>query len=225
MVAGAIYDQAARLRSYEILAEVGKTLGMRKDRGVSDTPPEPTQAHADQAALGAGGAVPDRADGAAWARTGCRRVSIWCGTGRCWISACSRRSPLETWELRVFGAVAEQMSWDWAGFLALPQRRETTDIHCVTTWSRFDNEWEGVATRDLLAMVQPKPEARFVVLHSYDGYTTNLPLEDFAAEDAIIAHSWQGAAACRCSMAARCGWSCRICISGRAPNGCTGSRC
>jgi DMSO/TMAO reductase YedYZ molybdopterin-dependent catalytic subunit len=100
---------------------------------------------------------------------------------------------LAQWELRVFGAVAEQMSWDWAGFNALPQRREVTDIHCVTTWSRFDNQWDGVATRDLLAIVQPKPEARFVVLHSYDGYTTNLPLEDFAAEDAIIAHSWQGA--------------------------------
>ena len=96
------------------------------------------------------------------------------------------------WELRVLGAVQEQATWDWAAFNALPQRREVTDIHCVTTWSRFDNEWAGVATRDVLAIVQPKPEARFVVLHSYDGYTTNLPLEDFAAADAIIAHSWQG---------------------------------
>jgi len=96
------------------------------------------------------------------------------------------------WELRVLGAVQEQATWDWAAFNALPQRREVTDIHCVTTWSRFDNQWDGVATRDVLAMVQPKPEARFVVLHSYDGYTTNLPLEDFAAADAIIAHSWQG---------------------------------
>ncbi len=101
--------------------------------------------------------------------------------------------PLDRWELRVFGAVAEQATWDWAGFQALPQRRETTDIHCVTTWSRYDNQWDGVATRDLLAVVQPQPEARFVVLHSHDGYTTNLPLEDFAAEDAILAHSWQGA--------------------------------
>ena len=96
------------------------------------------------------------------------------------------------WELRVFGAVQEQVTWDWAAFNALPQRHEVTDIHCVTTWSRFDNAWDGVATRDVLAMVQPKPDARFVVLHSYDGYTTNLPLDDFAAEDAIIAHSWQG---------------------------------
>jgi DMSO/TMAO reductase YedYZ molybdopterin-dependent catalytic subunit len=96
------------------------------------------------------------------------------------------------WELRVFGAVQEQVTWNWAAFNALPQTSETTDIHCVTTWSRFDNQWDGVATRDVLAMVHPKPEARFVVLHSYDGYTTNLPLDDFAAEDAIIAHSWQG---------------------------------
>jgi DMSO/TMAO reductase YedYZ molybdopterin-dependent catalytic subunit len=96
------------------------------------------------------------------------------------------------WELRVFGAVQEQLTWDWPAFNALPQRREVTDIHCVTTWSRFDNQWDGVVTRDVLAIVQPKPEARFVVLHSYDGYTTNLPLDDFAAEDAILAHSWQG---------------------------------
>lgn len=96
------------------------------------------------------------------------------------------------WELRVFGAVQEQVMWNWQAFLSLPQRVEVTDIHCVTSWSRFDNQWHGVATRDVLAMVQPKPEARFVVLHSYDGYTTNLPLEDFAAEDAILAHRWNG---------------------------------
>lgn len=101
--------------------------------------------------------------------------------------------PLDRWELRVFGAVAESVTLDWAAFQALPQRREVSDIHCVTTWSRYDNAWDGVATSDLLAMVQPHPTARFVVLHSHDGYTTNLPLEDFAAEEAILAHSWQGA--------------------------------
>ena len=93
----------------------------------------------------------------------------------------------ETWRLDVTGAVDNPVSWDWQTFLAQPQSRETTDIHCVTTWSRYDNGWEGVLTRDLLAIVEPKAEARFVMLHSYDGYTTNLPLEDFAAEDAILA--------------------------------------
>jgi len=99
---------------------------------------------------------------------------------------------VEAWELRVFGLVEEQATLDWAGLMALPQRTEKMDIHCVTTWSLYDNAWEGVATRDLLAMVGPKPEARFVVLHGYDGYTTNLPLEDFAADDAMIVHRWNG---------------------------------
>ena len=62
----------------------------------------------------------------------------------------------------------------------------------MTTWSRYDNQWEGLATRDLLDACRPRDEARFVVLHSHDGYTTNLALEDFAAEDALLAHSWSG---------------------------------
>ena len=73
------------------------------------------------------------------------------------------------------------------------RRKFVSDIHCVTTWSRYDNQWEGLATRDLLDACRPRDEARFVVLHSHDGYTTNLALEDFAAEDALLAHSWSGA--------------------------------
>jgi DMSO/TMAO reductase YedYZ molybdopterin-dependent catalytic subunit len=99
----------------------------------------------------------------------------------------------EQWGLEVFGAVEQRMDWNWASFRELPQVRTVSDIHCVTTWSRYDNGWEGVATRDLLAAVMPRADARFVLLQSYDGYTTNLALEDFAAEDAILAHSWQGA--------------------------------
>ena len=100
--------------------------------------------------------------------------------------------PLDAWSLRVFGAVEDQVTLDWPAFQALPQRDVTTDMHCVTTWSRYDNAWRGVTTRDLMALVQPKPEARVVILHSHDGYTTNLPLDDFAAEDALFATHWQG---------------------------------
>ena len=82
------------------------------------------------------------------------------------------------WTLRVFGAVQEAITWDWTAFRTQPQVRETTDIHCVTTWSRYDNHWEGVSTRTVLDAVGPLPEAAFVVLHSQDGYTTNLPLAD-----------------------------------------------
>jgi DMSO/TMAO reductase YedYZ molybdopterin-dependent catalytic subunit len=83
--------------------------------------------------------------------------------------------------------------WTWEAFLSQPQTESVSDIHCVTTWSRYDNRWMGVATRDLLDAVMPKPEARFVMLHSYDEYTTNLTLEDFASPDALLAHSWEGA--------------------------------
>src|SRR5271166_1417137 len=98
----------------------------------------------------------------------------------------------DTWQLKLYGAVENPLVWNWADFLAQEQTDFTSDIHCVTSWSRYDNRWQGVAARDLLAAVQPLPEARFVVLRSYDGYTTNLALDDFAAEDALLAHSWEG---------------------------------
>lgn len=98
----------------------------------------------------------------------------------------------ERWRLDVYGAIETPVFWTFDEFIAQKQARFTSDIHCVTTWSRYDNEWEGLATRELLAACQPREDARFVVLHSYDGYTTNLALEDFAAEDALLAHSWSG---------------------------------
>lgn len=96
------------------------------------------------------------------------------------------------WKLTVTGLVDNPVTWDWTTFRAQPQSFFVSDIHCVTSWSRYDNRWDGIATRDLLALVEPKEAARFVVLHSYDGYTTNLPLEDFAAENALLAHAWEG---------------------------------
>ena len=98
----------------------------------------------------------------------------------------------DAWRLDVVGEVAAPLHLDWAGFMALPQRREVSDIHCVTSWSRYDNAWDGVLTRDILARAAPKSSARFVALSSYDGYTTNVALEDFAAEDALLAHGWEG---------------------------------
>lgn len=98
----------------------------------------------------------------------------------------------ERWRLDVYGAIENPLFWTFAEFTAQKQVQFTSDIHCVTTWSRYDNQWEGLATRELLATCRPRDNARFVVLHSYDGYTTNLALEDFAAEDALLAHSWSG---------------------------------
>jgi DMSO/TMAO reductase YedYZ molybdopterin-dependent catalytic subunit len=99
---------------------------------------------------------------------------------------------IDTWRLEVRGLVDAQLTLKWSEFQALEQSRKVSDIHCVTTWSRYDNEWKGVSARDLLDLAMPKPEATHVMLTSYDGYTTNLPLEDFASEDAILATHWQG---------------------------------
>jgi DMSO/TMAO reductase YedYZ molybdopterin-dependent catalytic subunit len=100
--------------------------------------------------------------------------------------------PKEKWTLDVTGAVEQPVHWNWAALQAQPQQTFVSDMHCVTTWSRYDNRWEGLSTGALLEVVQPLETTRFVVLHSSDGYTTNLPLEDFAAADALLAHSWEG---------------------------------
>jgi len=96
------------------------------------------------------------------------------------------------WKLEVDGLVEAPLAWNFAAFMAQPQSTFTSDIHCVTQWSRYDNAWNGVATRHLLELVKPKPEARFVIQTSYDGYTTNVPLADFADDDVLLAHGWEG---------------------------------
>jgi DMSO/TMAO reductase YedYZ molybdopterin-dependent catalytic subunit len=99
---------------------------------------------------------------------------------------------MASWRLDVTGMVARRLSLDWQAFAALPQTMLRTDIHCVTTWSRYDNDWSGVRVRDLLELAEPAPQARYVMLSSHDGYTTNLPLADFAAETSLLATRWQG---------------------------------
>lgn len=98
----------------------------------------------------------------------------------------------EEWELAVDGLVEAPVTWRWDEFAGQPVFRDTSDIHCVTAWSRFDNDWEGVSAAHLLSVVRPLPEARHVVFHCYDGYTTNLALDAFAGPDVLLACRWQG---------------------------------
>jgi DMSO/TMAO reductase YedYZ molybdopterin-dependent catalytic subunit len=100
--------------------------------------------------------------------------------------------PVKAWRLDVDGLVAKPISWSWADFAPHARVEMASDIHCVTAWSRFDNHWTGMPAKALLAIVQPKPEARFVIEHGADGYTTNVPLADFARDDVLLAHSWEG---------------------------------
>ena len=100
--------------------------------------------------------------------------------------------PLEEWELVVDGLVENPIRWSWADFIAQPQTEDVSDMHCVTSWSRFDNRWQGVSAKHLISVVRPKPNARHVLFHSYDGYTTNLRLKAFAEDDVLLVHRWEG---------------------------------
>ena len=91
------------------------------------------------------------------------------------------------------GAVVAPLNWSWSDFMAQPQVEMVSDIHCVTTWSRYDNAWQGVSARHLLDVARPREGAEFVLFRSYDGYTTNVPLRYFADDDVLLAHSWEGA--------------------------------
>jgi DMSO/TMAO reductase YedYZ molybdopterin-dependent catalytic subunit len=98
----------------------------------------------------------------------------------------------DDWQFSVGGAVAQPLRWCWSEFMAQPQLGVTCDMHCVTSWSRYDNLFEGVPFLHLLEQVQPRPEARFVMLRSFDDYTTNIPLADLLDTDVLLAHRWQG---------------------------------
>ena len=98
----------------------------------------------------------------------------------------------QRFRLDVDGAVRRPVSLSLAEFMALPQRDFFSDIHCVTQWSRYDNAWRGVAAATLLALAEPLESARHVLLHGFDGYSTNVRLEQFAAPDVLLAHSWNG---------------------------------
>jgi DMSO/TMAO reductase YedYZ molybdopterin-dependent catalytic subunit len=100
--------------------------------------------------------------------------------------------PAHKFRLDIDGAVAHPISLDLAAFMALPQTASRSDLHCVTQWSRYDNDWEGVAARHLIDLVQPKDEVRHVLFQSHDGYTTNVTLEQFAEPDVFLVHRWNG---------------------------------
>ena len=96
------------------------------------------------------------------------------------------------WHLTVEGLVENPLSWTLEDFTTQPQEDFVSDIHCVTQWSRFDNHWRGVSARRIVELAKPKPEAKHVIFHSYDGYTTNVKREVFEEPNVLLANSWEG---------------------------------
>ena len=99
---------------------------------------------------------------------------------------------LDKWRLDVGGLVENPKIFTWEDFNALPQFEDVSDFHCVTTWSKFDVRWGGVAFFTLIDVVRPKPEVRYVLFGSRDNYTTNVRLEDVMDDDALIATKYDG---------------------------------
>ena len=98
----------------------------------------------------------------------------------------------ESWTLTIKGLVEAPVVLDWAAFRALPQVDDVSDFHCVTTWSKFDCRWGGVAFTTLYDLVRPASEARFVYFTGADGYSTNVPLETCLDDDVLVATHFDG---------------------------------
>jgi DMSO/TMAO reductase YedYZ molybdopterin-dependent catalytic subunit len=97
------------------------------------------------------------------------------------------------WKLRIFGLVEQEVEFTWDQFTAQPRHKVHTDIHCVTSWSKFDSNFEGLAVSELMKHVKVKPEAQAVMAHCYGGYTTNLTLDDFLRPENLLAYIYEDA--------------------------------
>ena len=100
------------------------------------------------------------------------------------------RADLASWSFSVDGEIDDPRRWTWDEFQALPSETITKDIHCVTKWSKFDTEWEGVSVDVLLDGVET--EAAYLTAYCDGGYTTNLPLDDVTDGKAWVAYSYDG---------------------------------
>lgn len=99
---------------------------------------------------------------------------------------------LATWRLEVTGEVEEPLSLSYEQLRRLPSREVTTDIHCVTRWSRFDAGFRGVHWSELAKLCRPKPSARFAIAHAEQGFTANVPLAALEDEDALVVYEADG---------------------------------
>lgn len=99
---------------------------------------------------------------------------------------------MKEWRLILDGEVEQPVTLTWEDFMALPQTEDSSDFHCVTTWSKLNMNWKGVRFIDLAAFVQPKETASHILCHGYDDYTTNVSLEEALKPDVLLVHTVEG---------------------------------
>lgn len=101
-----------------------------------------------------------------------------------------------SWDFRLFGEVEEEVSLSYAEMMMLPKTVSSIDMHCVTTWSKFGTEFEGIALRDLLKLVNIREDVKYIKIYGYYngdrfGYSANLPLADLLGDDALFVYRWK----------------------------------
>jgi len=120
------------------------------------------------------------------------------------------RVDLATWDFRVFGEVEEPLTLSYEELQHLPTTEITTDIHCVTRWSRFDAQFNGVHWSELAKLVRPRPSARYVLAHAEQGFTTNVPLAALEEPGSLVAWEADGE-----PLTPDHGWPLRLVVQGR----------
>lgn len=100
----------------------------------------------------------------------------------------------DSWHFRIWGAVEKPLRLSWSEFNQLPRVRKIYDVHCVTRWSKFNTEWEGVPLSYFLeaGLVKPKPDAKFIMQHAEYDFSANLPLEIALSERFMLATYYNG---------------------------------
>jgi DMSO/TMAO reductase YedYZ molybdopterin-dependent catalytic subunit len=101
-----------------------------------------------------------------------------------------------SWDFRLFGEVEEEVSLSYAEMMMLPKTVSSIDMHCVTTWSKFGTEFEGIALRELLKQVNIREDVKYIKIYGYYngdrfGYSANLPLADLLGDDALFVYRWK----------------------------------
>jgi DMSO/TMAO reductase YedYZ molybdopterin-dependent catalytic subunit len=96
------------------------------------------------------------------------------------------------WDFRLWGLVAAPVRLSWKEFDQLPKVSTHSDFHCVTRWSRFDNDWQGVAFKEIAKLAQPRAEATHVLVHAEQGFTANVPRADLDRDDVLLATHHDG---------------------------------
>lgn len=104
---------------------------------------------------------------------------------------------ISTWDFRLFGLVEEPVTLTHQEVMRLPRKTVTSDVHCVTRWTMLDSTWEGIPVTEIMKLVRLKPKASHVMVHAEQGFTANLPLDDFIRDDNMLVDKRNGAAISR----------------------------